>query len=382
MTRNRFDLLMKYLHLADNGHLQQGDKFSKVRPLYNLLNVRFVKFFPLTQDLSIDESMIPYFGKHSMKQCIRGKPIRFGYKQWVLATPLGYAIYLSPYQGAAAGYDKTLGLGHSVVIDLVSQLPPALPFSVFFDNFFTGMALLQDLTERKLGATGTVRTNRIDHCPLKQLPKSVRGDFDHRTSADGSITVCSWKDNSVVTMASNVHGVFPLSKASRWSAKETRRVNVDQPGMVKAYNKGMGGVDRLDQNVAAYRITIRSKKWWWPFLAFIADCALQNAWLLYRQSPANAHTPMDLLRFKRQIALVYTKVLTADRNLSKVSIGRPVPMERRVPQDLRQDGKDHHLENGPTRRRCAQCGKKTKLLCMKCQVPCHIECSPAFHHAL
>ena len=186
-------------------------------------------------------------------------------------------------------------------------------------------------------------------------------------------------DNSVVTMASNVHGVFPLSKVSRWSAKETQRVSVDQPGMVKAYNKGMSGVDHMDQNVSAYRITMRTKKWWWPFLAFIADCALQNAWLLYRQSPANSHVPMDLLGFKGQVALVYTKVLTASRNLSKVSVGQPAPKQTRVAQDLRVDGKDQHLENSPTRCQCAQCGKKTKLLCMKCQIPCHIECSPAFH---
>ena len=379
MPRNRFDLLMKYLHLADNQHLTQGDKSTKVRPLYDMLNKRFIKYFPLSQEVSIDESMVPYYGKHSMKQCIRGKPIRFGYKQWVLATPLGYAIYLSPYQGAAAGYDKTLGLGHSVVVDLVSQLPPSLPFHVFIDNFFTGMSLLQDLTERGLGATGTVRTNRIDKCPLKQISKEERGAFDYRSSADGSITVCCWMDNSVVTMASNVHGVFPLQKVQRWSAKETKRINVDQPGMVKAYNKGMGGVDRMDQNVGAYRISMRTKKWWWPFLAFICDCALQNAWLLYRESPANARAPMDLLAFKRQVALTYTKALSASRSISKITVGRPAPVSRRVPEDLRFDGKDHYLDNGPTRRRCAQCGKKTKVLCLKCQIPCHIECSPAFH---
>ena len=59
MARNRFDIMMKYLHLANNTTLTPGDKLTKVRPLYDLLNTRFTRHFPMTQDVSIDESMIP-----------------------------------------------------------------------------------------------------------------------------------------------------------------------------------------------------------------------------------------------------------------------------------------------------------------------------------
>lgn len=38
MSRNRFDQLMKYLHLANNEALGQGDRMAKVRSLYKLLN--------------------------------------------------------------------------------------------------------------------------------------------------------------------------------------------------------------------------------------------------------------------------------------------------------------------------------------------------------
>ena len=44
--------------------------------------------------------MIPYFVKHNAKQFIMGKPIRFGYKIWVLTTPLGYDLQFEAYQGA------------------------------------------------------------------------------------------------------------------------------------------------------------------------------------------------------------------------------------------------------------------------------------------
>ena len=40
--------------------------------------------------LSIDESMRPYYGSHSSKMFIKGKPIRFGYKMWCLCESDGY----------------------------------------------------------------------------------------------------------------------------------------------------------------------------------------------------------------------------------------------------------------------------------------------------
>ena len=42
--------------------------------------------FPYRQELSVDESMVPYYGRHSTKQHFRGKPIRFGYKVWILCA--------------------------------------------------------------------------------------------------------------------------------------------------------------------------------------------------------------------------------------------------------------------------------------------------------
>ena len=82
MTRNRFEEILQYLYLANNDTLAADDKLGKIRPLIDMLNERVLAHFPVCQDLSIDESMIPYFGRHGAKQFIRGKPIRFGFKVW------------------------------------------------------------------------------------------------------------------------------------------------------------------------------------------------------------------------------------------------------------------------------------------------------------
>ena len=91
-TRNRFLDVLQYLHLADNNNLNPSDKFSKVNPLFKMINESCLQNFIPEKDVSIDESMVPYYGRHGCKQYIQNKPVKFGYKLWVVATPLGYAI--------------------------------------------------------------------------------------------------------------------------------------------------------------------------------------------------------------------------------------------------------------------------------------------------
>jgi len=95
-----------------------------VRPLLASLNDRWLLFKPPAYHLSIDETMVPYFGKHGCKQHVHGKPIRFGYKMWYLASSDDYLLQGEPYQGASTGCDiPGLGMVGSVVMDLVSELP-------------------------------------------------------------------------------------------------------------------------------------------------------------------------------------------------------------------------------------------------------------------
>lgn len=102
MTRNRFFLKLKsFLHAADN-HFLSDSGITKVQPLYNLLNQKHQAYGIFHEDLSIDESMVLYYGRHSWDQFIHAKPIRYGYKLCVLssATRLLYniEIYVEKYE--------------------------------------------------------------------------------------------------------------------------------------------------------------------------------------------------------------------------------------------------------------------------------------------
>lgn len=97
ISRDRFQFIMSNIHVFNNDALDKTDRFAKIRPLLNFLNQRFLDFMPHCQNHSVDESMVPYFGSHGAKQCIRGKPIRFGMKFWCGGTADGYLTWLEPY---------------------------------------------------------------------------------------------------------------------------------------------------------------------------------------------------------------------------------------------------------------------------------------------
>ena len=77
MSRNRFFEIKPFLHAADNRSLSES-RMTKVDQLYDLPNEKIQQFGIAHEDLSINESMGPYYGHHSSKQFIRAKSIRFG----------------------------------------------------------------------------------------------------------------------------------------------------------------------------------------------------------------------------------------------------------------------------------------------------------------
>ena len=112
---------------------------SKIQPLYEMLNQNLKQHGVFHQQLSVDESMVPYYGRHSTKQFIRGKPIRFGYKIWALCGVDGYPYKLKLYQGKEVA-QNSLPLGTRVVnsmMEVVTSHSDPKKHEVYIDNFFT-----------------------------------------------------------------------------------------------------------------------------------------------------------------------------------------------------------------------------------------------------
>uniref|UniRef100_A0A3B1KIQ1 PiggyBac transposable element-derived protein domain-containing protein n=1 Tax=Astyanax mexicanus TaxID=7994 RepID=A0A3B1KIQ1_ASTMX len=306
MPVNRFEQILRYMHFVDNYSLdpKNADRFVKIRPVLDALKETFQSALDPEEFQSVDEMMIPYKGRLSIKQYVPKKPKPWGIKVWVRAGSSGYMYNFEPYQGPAGGRGEIsqLGMAGDVVMRLCQDIQDK-NHKVFFDNFFCTIPLLQALEHQGIYGTGTCRSNRLHGAQKKlkkekQMKQEGRGSVSVVTNAQ-NITITRWLDSSVIHMASSCTGLSPTDVAQRWSKKEKRMLNIQRPFSVKLYNQHMGGVDLMDQCVAMYPHRRRNKRWYIRVFFHFLDVTTVNAWLLYRMSGNEAK---DLLHFKASIA--------------------------------------------------------------------------------
>ncbi|KAI4455769.1 transposase is4 [Holotrichia oblita] len=237
MSRNRFEAIHRYIHLNDNSSVDPNDRVYKIRPLIQHLNNIFQKYGePLAKWFSLDAAIEPYYGHHSMKQFIRGKPIRYGYKFWCLSTSTGYLLKCFPYTGAGESKESKR-LGSSVTEKLCLGYLPNNSV-IFIANYFNSLPLLEILKKNNTTYIGTIRADRI--APLKDLKKETRGTYYVLEDKKSGITLTRWHDNCQVTMATNMNDPSITSTkgtSRRWSRNEKGTITVEQPTMV---GTGMG----------------------------------------------------------------------------------------------------------------------------------------------
>ena len=96
---------------------------------------------------------------------------------------------------------------------------------------------------------------------MSKNEKTERWSFDFSSDGDGNIQIVRWNENSVVTIGSNTYGVQLIRSAKRW-IKGKGKQNIQQPVVIAAYNRGMGGVDLLDHALSNLRPVICGKRWY------------------------------------------------------------------------------------------------------------------------
>lgn len=362
MSRNRFLEIIRHIHCAHD--YDASDKLWKLRPFIQKLLANFKKFVRMNVNVCVDESMIKYYGHHPMKQFIRGKPIRYGYKVWMLCSSTGQCHHFKMYTGADEDKDPNHLVGESVVLKMSEFVPPGC--QLYMDRYFTSLNLLKMLAEKLISAAGTIQQNRLrgaqDTLTSESSFKKIeRGSSESVTSND--VVVTQWRDNKTVLMASNFIGKEPEGKCSRFSRSEKKNIQIKQPKVIQLYNKHMGGVDVLDQSINSYRIAFRIRKWYWSIFSWLLDLACVNSWHVAKLDGPSDVFP-QLLQFRRDIVL---SLLSKDVRYQRTSLKR-----QSMHTIIRAyDG---------SRRRCKTCKSHTVYRCSACDVPLHANsCFDAFH---
>ncbi|XP_049946503.1 piggyBac transposable element-derived protein 3-like [Schistocerca serialis cubense] len=165
MSLNRWEQLKLGLHFNDNETIDQADTLYKIRPFLEPLVENFRRI-PMSEKLSVDEQMIPFKGRHTLKNYVKNKPKKWGYKAFVLCDSHGIAHNLEIYSGKVK-HDPSLpdvGVSGNVVLRLASVISRHMFHKLYFDNWFIGVWLEVELEEMGIQSLETVRPNRLKGC--------------------------------------------------------------------------------------------------------------------------------------------------------------------------------------------------------------------------
>lgn len=110
------------------------DKLYKIRPYINKIRKSFKNNYYPTQNTAIDESMVKFKGRSSLKQYMPKKPTKRGYKVWTKCASTGYCLDFDIYTGKVGDRVET-DLGGKIVRKFCEDLEGKNQ-RVYFDNYF------------------------------------------------------------------------------------------------------------------------------------------------------------------------------------------------------------------------------------------------------
>uniref|UniRef100_A0A665W4C0 PiggyBac transposable element-derived protein domain-containing protein n=1 Tax=Echeneis naucrates TaxID=173247 RepID=A0A665W4C0_ECHNA len=374
MTRDRFEAILWSLHLSDPKEDEENDskrktleydRLFKLKPFYTELVTACKVHFQPYQNLSIDERMVASKSRISMRQYMKNKPTKWGFKLFVLAdAATGYTWNFFIYTGRNKS-PTGRGLSFSAVMDLLHFPLLGSGYMLYTDNFYTSPALFTELSKKNFGCCGTIRKNHIDF-PRTQnndLPKKPeRGDL--RWIRSGKLLFVKWMDTREVAMCSTVHQAYSGQTVRRRVKLdgEWQIIAIPVPDTVKDYNRSMGGVDLSDALIGSYSVGHKTMKWYKTLFYHFMDIAVVNSYLLHKElhklrNDQTQTKPFTHKAFREQLAKEMLEFVGA-------TVTPPPPSTTCVP--LFFEGLRKYCK------RCFKDGKprvKTNIYCRGCQVP-------------
>ncbi|XP_052010391.1 piggyBac transposable element-derived protein 4-like [Xyrauchen texanus] len=377
MTGKKFLTICRSLHLSsfvDDAANEQRrgtaafDRLSKIKPLYREIRDACKRNYHPGQEIAIDERMVASKARIGIKQYMKNKPVRWGYKLFVLADSRnGYTWDFFVYEGRLQR-NSGKGLSYESVMELINTRELGTGYKLFVDNFYTSPTLFRDLLQKRIWACGTIRSNVIGFPKTKVNSlesKSPRGSI--RWIRNDSLLFVQWRDTRDVFMCSTLHTAHAEDTVKRrvkdadqhWTLKD-----IPVPPAVKEYNQSMGGVDLSDALIGYYKVLHKTQMWYKTFFYHFMDIAIVNAFLLYK----------DIVKGKGQVPM-HQKAFRETLAEELAEFGSHSTAIPKYPSPLCRSSSAHHRPvyiNGNStngRLRCRQCQAKTPVKCSSCDVP-------------
>jgi len=392
MCKDRFLLLLKFIHFNDNSALpprEANRKLYKVKPILDHFNTAFMKHYIPEKDICIDESLVGFRGKTpSLRQYLPNKRhARFGVKiNCACESGSGYLVGFEVYQGAAARAEirQEHGPTHALVLRLMEQCKLLdQGYHLTLDNFFSSPILFQELFQRHTTATGTVRKNR------RGLPRTaVETPLRNKETVErrkGALLCVAYQDGKRKPILLSTE-----AGAGMQTVINRRGQEVEKPNVVVTYNRTMGGVDLMDSQLYMYLAERRSLKWTTKVGLNLIGRAFLNAFILYEK---NSRSQVRRRMSRHEFLVSAVEALAADyrpqhqvrsrRTAADIAAGRAATPAAETPIRWRILEGHHmvHVRPGSKKDCVGQHESRTRTvwMCQACKVGLCPPCFTQYH---
>ncbi|KAF7414956.1 hypothetical protein HZH68_003445 [Vespula germanica] len=325
MSRNRFEILLRMLHFADNRQISNPNNLLyKLQTLIDTLNKSFKEYYNPSETVCIDESIIPFRGRTVLRRYI---------KLFKLCSTSGYTTSFQVYTGKSTNTEETTPT--NVVMSLCQNIIN-LGHTLCTDKRYTSVALAEKLLSVDTHLIGILQVNRRG-IPKDILSKKLqRGEIIAREHKNG-ITILKWKDKRDVLVLSTKHSVEMVTVTGR-------RSSCIKPKIIVDYNISKSYVD-LSDHMTSYLSPLRKGQKWYKRLAFelLFNTSVINAWIMHNNVINNR---ISILEFRQKLVTQ----LTAHLNDINTSSPRTQLNVRRHHEIQSKNGNARQ-----TRRRCKKC---------------------------
>ena len=304
MTRNRFLAISRYFHTFNRKAIPKDndDKLIIIKPILAYVKKRCQEILIPEQHLSLDEGMLPYKGRLSIKIYNPLKPHKYGLKFFFLCeSSTGYVSDFVMYSGIYSSLEDTV---FKLLDRFVGQ-----GYHVFMDNYYNSVSLAQKMYDRGIHLSGTLRLARGAPAVLKSLGKLPTRDFprgEMRFRRKGDVFVICWMGQRLVPMITNSHDTSTEAYVMKRRVKRGGRtvyeeVPMERPKVISHYTQYMGGVDLFDQMVNYYSFARRTQRWTKKVTMYLLQLAVQNSYSCYVRYTADTKK-MTLLEYMDCVA--------------------------------------------------------------------------------
>ncbi|KAF7229687.1 transcript variant X2 [Nothobranchius furzeri] len=275
MSQRRFRLLAATVQFDDRltraaRQLVTQDKLAPLREVWDLWVARLPLAYNPGEDVCVDEQLIGFGGRCNFKQYMPSKPAKYGIKLWVVCdVATSYAWGIIPYLGKMTkDAPAERGQGKRVVLELTEGLGGR---TVTTDNFFTSLALGEELLHKKICLVGTVRRTKPELPPqlLQTRSRAVLSSLFAFTSTATAVSYIPKHRRNVLLLSTKHHRV------------QIQEGPQQKPTPFIDYNRCKGAVDNLNRLVATYSCRRKTRRWPMSLFCNMLDVSAYNALVLW-----------------------------------------------------------------------------------------------------